>query len=255
MKFKRKEIAFIKDNYMAMTNAQLAEYFNIPITTMRKKLYDLGLKRIEMEYWTSEQVNFLKEYYQILGDMEIAAIFEDLWPKNKTWTLKHIEKKRRYLKLKRTPEEHAYITHRHQNRGLFKNANKTRWFKVKRKQGETFIWNLNGRPTQLIVWSGGSIWGKYEFHARIIWFLHYGPIPEGMCILHIDRDATNCDIANLRMVSNAGLADFNRDPEKVKETYRRSKLREIYGLPPLVKRKAIPRAYQVAINMEPNKYC
>lgn len=37
--------------------------------------------------------------------------------------------------------------------------------------------------------------------ARVIWELHNGPIPEGMVIIFKDRDAFNCSIENLALVT------------------------------------------------------
>jgi hypothetical protein len=42
---------------------------------------------------------------------------------------------------------------------------------------------------------------RYRVH-RIIWELHFGPIPSGMQIDHIDRDSLNNKLGNLRLVSS-----------------------------------------------------
>tara|TARA_R110002050_G_scaffold69507_2_gene150316 strand:+ start:5351 stop:6139 length:789 start_codon:yes stop_codon:yes gene_type:complete len=57
------DIKFLKDNYRAMTNRELAAGLGIKLTTCRTKLYELGLKRMEMEYWTQEQIQFLKNNF------------------------------------------------------------------------------------------------------------------------------------------------------------------------------------------------
>lgn len=98
-------IQFLKDNFFTMTNPQLAQSLNLRLTVTRNKCKELGLRRIEMEYWTVEQVQFLKDNYTNKGDVEIAEIFEQRWPKNKKWIKQHICKKRKYLKLKRTKEQ------------------------------------------------------------------------------------------------------------------------------------------------------
>lgn len=96
---------FLKDNFWELTNQQLATALNLRLTKTRNKCRELGLKRIDMEYWTTEQIDFLISNYKIKGDVEIAEIFQIKFPKNKRWTKNHINKKRRYLKINRTIEE------------------------------------------------------------------------------------------------------------------------------------------------------
>ena len=45
--------------------------------------------------------------------------------------------------------------------------------------------------------------GERFVQHRIIWELHFGPIPEGMVIDHIDRDKSNNRIENLRCTSQS----------------------------------------------------
>jgi hypothetical protein len=98
-------LMFLKENYQVKTNPELAKGLGLRLTVTRNKLRELGLKRIEMEYWNDEMISFLKNSYKTIGDVEIAELFEKHWPKNKKWTKNHISKKRRYLKLDRTAEE------------------------------------------------------------------------------------------------------------------------------------------------------
>lgn len=44
--------------------------------------------------------------------------------------------------------------------------------------------------------------GRLTLVHRIIWEMHYGEIPEGMCIDHIDGDTFNNKISNLRLVTH-----------------------------------------------------
>lgn len=41
------------------------------------------------------------------------------------------------------------------------------------------------------------------FYHRILWVFHYGPIPPGMQIDHIDHDRSNNRIENLRLVTHS----------------------------------------------------
>ena len=102
-----KRLKFLKENYNTMTNQQIADSLGLKITAVRHKCYELGLYKMTLEYWTDEQVDFLLKNYKEKGDTELSEIFNEKWHKDKGWTKKHIEKQRRYLKLKRTPEEIA----------------------------------------------------------------------------------------------------------------------------------------------------
>jgi hypothetical protein len=152
---------------------------------------------------TKEQVNFLLAYYQLMGDYELAGLFDELWPKEGGWTLKHIEKKRYYLKLKRTKEEVLAIKRRNARRGIGVNLKKA--------------WDTRGRADQLDVVEWGKVtpamyvkWGdRWECLSHVVWVLHYGHIPSGMNIVFKDRDFRNCDIDNLEMVSDAEMARRN----------------------------------------------
>ena len=99
------QVEFIVGNYERMTNSQIAKVLGLKLQYLRNKLYEMDMYRMRLEYWSDEQTTFLKANYKTKGDSELAKIFNDKWPKNKTWTIKHIEKKRRYLKLKRTKSE------------------------------------------------------------------------------------------------------------------------------------------------------
>lgn len=90
---------------MQLTNPQLAKALGLRLTVTRNKMRELGLKRIEMEYWNEEMIIFLKENYKTIGDVEIAEIFQEKFPKNKPWRKQHIRKKRAYLNLHRTKKE------------------------------------------------------------------------------------------------------------------------------------------------------
>lgn len=99
------EEQFLKDNWQSKNSYQLSNELGVTRTLVRTKLYEMGLKKMEMEYWTPEQVLYLREHYKQMGDTEIANYFNETFPKKKVWSKKHIEKKRRYLNLKRTPAE------------------------------------------------------------------------------------------------------------------------------------------------------
>ncbi|WP_416440411.1 hypothetical protein ACH3O9_11180 [Leeuwenhoekiella sp. A16] len=118
---------FLRKNFEKMSNQELADTLGIRLNSCRTKLYELGYKRMELQYWTSAQVNYLKGNYKTKGDTELAEIFNSKWKKPKGWTKKHIEKKRRYLKLKRSREERRQIKTRNSQLGYFKIGSKKAW--------------------------------------------------------------------------------------------------------------------------------
>ncbi|MFA6058926.1 MAG: hypothetical protein WC756_12060 [Taibaiella sp.] len=107
--WKQWQIDFLIENFSTMTAQQLSDSIGIKRTKVRMKYAELGLKKLDLEYWTDEQLDFLKSSYQTMGDVEIAEVLNERWPKNKQWTKNHIAKKRNYLKLKRSPEQQRII--------------------------------------------------------------------------------------------------------------------------------------------------
>lgn len=110
---------FILDNFCLKTNKQIAEELGIKIQALRPIAYKLGLYRINLEYWTDEQILFLKGNFETIGDTELAQIFQEKFPKAKVWTKKHIDKKRKHLNLHRTPKQIALINQRNIDAGLY----------------------------------------------------------------------------------------------------------------------------------------
>ena len=60
-----------------------------------------------------------------------------------------------------------------------------------------------------------NLFGKKYMEHRVIWEMHNGPIPEGMYIDHIDQNASNNLLSNMRIVTmtennrNRGLGKNN----------------------------------------------
>lgn len=172
--FSDSEISFIQKNFQKMTNKEIADHLGLKITRLRTFAYEMGLKRMELEYWTPLQVKFLKENFQSIGDVEIAEIFENEWPKNKGWTKKHIEKKRRYLMLKRSKIELEEIQIRNTINGRFAICNKKRWEATGSNPiGTIVVWRSANYPMAHIKTENG-----YVHYNRWLWEKHNGPIPK-----------------------------------------------------------------------------
>lgn len=198
-----------------MVAPALAAAMGLKTTSVRMKCYEMGLKKMELEYWTPVQVKWLKKLYPFIGDLELAQIFSEAYPKEKGWTLKHIEKKRKYLGLKRTKEQIDAIRERNKAFGCFAVGLLHTWEKrgVSEK-GTVRIWN--GR--EHIKTDDG-----YVTLARYTWEQHKGPIPKGCNVALKNRAVTAGDIDNLECLSNEELArrnSYHRYPLELKQAIR-----------------------------------
>lgn len=216
--FSETDIQFIKDNFFKLNNDDLAAALGCKKTVVRTKGYELGLKRMEMEYWTAEQVTFLKENYKQIGDTEMAEIFENEWPKNKTWTKKHIEKKRRYLVLKRTAKDIESIFIRNKKSGRLAVANTKMWLtRGKHEIGLILVWKQSTYKMAYIKTATG-----HKPYNRWLWTKERGVIPHNYNVV---RKAGCPDIPTiefLECISKQDHAIRNRDkflelPEDLKE--------------------------------------
>lgn len=214
-----KEIRFIKDNFMTMTNSALAISLGLKLSTLRTKCISIGLKRMELEYWTDEQITFLKANYKAKGDTELAEVFEMMWPKNKGWTKKHIEKKRKYLNLKRTRHQINKIREYHRQLGIWEAGNKKMWnVRGVAPEGEIRFWRLHDSPKFFPVIKAKGTWLHWN---QWKWIESNGPIPKGMNIVFRDGDFTNLTLENLELISNQELAKRNsilRFPDDLRST-------------------------------------
>lgn len=196
-----------------MSNREFSEVLNIPFSSVLGKRMELGLKKMNMEYWTPIQVKWLKELYPHVGDLEISMMFNEAYPKEKGWTLKHIEKKRLYLGLRRTKKMLTQIRERNRMFGS--------WAVGIRRSKETIG---VARVGSVKDW-GGRLYEKteagYQLINRIVWERHYGKIPDHMNVVRVDPFGRLDDIKNLQLLTNAELAVKNstsRCPAELKET-------------------------------------
>jgi hypothetical protein len=192
---------YILDNFNAKTNKEIALALNLKLSYVRKIAYSLGLFRIELEFWTSEQVNFLKENYEVIGDTELANIFQEKFKKTKTWNKKQIEKKRKYLNLKRTTLQIRAIRHRNIRAGMYDDAYKKR---KKREENTIVYWNTNEVLSPFI-----KIEGKYYSWSRWTWIQNYGKIENGLKVVFKDGNNKNLLLENLELVTHGENARRN----------------------------------------------
>lgn len=99
---------FLRENFLNLSNKQLAKGLNLNLTVCRNQLRFLNLRRHAKEsyFWTNEEVNFLLQNYQIMGDVELAEKMNENFQRVDIKAhRKTISKKRLLLKLNRTKEE------------------------------------------------------------------------------------------------------------------------------------------------------
>ena len=214
------DIEFLKANYMDLSAAELARALGATLTVVRNKKYELGLLKMKMEYWTPEQVQFLKNNYQKIGDVELAEIFEKKWPKTKKWTNKHIEKKRRYLHLKRTEEEKRNIKNRNIEMGRFSMCAAKRWKTIGvTPVGEIRIWkHSNGTPFAVIKLESGFV-----HYNRWLYQEHFGRLESDQIVVTKSGETVAQGPEDLKIIDRAELSrrnSLNRYPEELRETIR-----------------------------------
>lgn len=174
------EEKLIRKYWQEKTVKQLHILLGKPIsfTSLRQKLYEMGLYKMHMEYWTDDMENWLKNNFRKYGDTEIAEIFNKKFPKEKKWTKKHINKKRFHLKLKRTDNNIQKIRERVNSKGIYTRASKKRW--------ET----IGERKMYSVVRWGKLEWIKtpdgYKLKNRYMYEQQYGSIPAGMIVKEIN---------------------------------------------------------------------
>jgi hypothetical protein len=211
--FTKKMDEFLKKNFENMTNQELANKLGLKLTVTRNRLYALGLKRMKLQYWTAEQVQFLKDNYKTIGDTELAEIFAKKWEKEKGWTKKHIEKKRRYLKLKRSKTHLKDIFIRNVQLGRYGlcavNAWKTRGVTP---EGGIKVW---GRHKQVYK----KIDSKYIKLSHHVWEQHHGAVPAGTLIVHKDGNGLNCELDNLQCITRGDNMARNSGSVSLTDNY------------------------------------
>lgn len=185
----------------SLTNREVGEKFGAPLSTISGRRSFLGLRKMELQLWTPVQVKWLKSLYQIMGDYEIALIFSEAYPKAKGWTLKHIEKKRLLLGLKRTPEQLKTIRRRNYLNGSWMMNINRMHEQRKHPDGTVKKW---GKYTYI---KSGE---KFERIMRHTWEKENGPIPEGFCVVRKDRNKPENDLENLELIDRGILAQRNK---------------------------------------------
>ena len=187
---------------------------DIKETSFRTHLYQLGLKRQEQMRFPDEAFQFLCDNYKRMGNIEMARLFNDWFPKKKGWTRKHIEKKMLQSGLERTKEDRQRIIDNHTKAGVYKEGNKKMWqTRGITPKGVVRQWWHNGKLTKYIKTDNG-----FERLSRFNYRKYKGEIPEGYNVFILDDDQMNCDPDNLILVKNSEQAYITWNPKEVRLT-------------------------------------
>jgi hypothetical protein len=177
---------FMRNNYQKYSNPEMAKILGEEVTSVRTKMYKMGLLKMQLEYWTKEQHQFLVDNYKTMGDTEITEAMQKLFPKQKGWTKKHIEKRRRQKGLKRTRQEIDTIFLRNKQSGRYKECNTKMWAKRGvSKEGELRLWRNSKNGDRSKMWFIKKN-GRFLPWARTVWEEKNGPVPEGYVVAFAD---------------------------------------------------------------------
>lgn len=114
---------YLRENYLNLSNKELADALGLKLTRLRNELRVLGLKRMKLQFWTDEQISFLKENFRRIGETEMVEIFTKKYPKEKGWNTSQLQKKMKQLGLIRNKLDLYMIKERNRKRGSFGNIN------------------------------------------------------------------------------------------------------------------------------------
>lgn len=200
------QVQYIRDHHGVITNQAIADHIGMKLRTLRTKLYDMGLFKVKMTYWTNEQAEYIRNNYQTVGDTEIAKSMTKLFPTQGGWSKKQVTCKRINMGLHRTNEQLDAIYADQVKRGIYAlNATK-RW----QTQGSLpdgtirFYRKYPHYPAIPYI----RVNGKFKPWHRLFWEQHNGLIPEDHFIV-FKGSPELLTLDNLEMVSLSELRQEN----------------------------------------------
>ena len=200
-RYSETEITWLAQQSLSLTYPELTALFNKEFGTnlsesaLSTKCLKLGLKRPRYEFFTEEQIEWVKEQGTEITYSELAERFNEKFGTNvKRYAMSDLCTKR--LGLKRTI-----------NKGQYKDGERGA---LKYKVGDEVI-------------RSGYIWVKVSDEAfsssekdnynslykrnwkrksDLVWEKENGPIPDKSFLIFLDGDTMNCELANLYLVNN-----------------------------------------------------
>ncbi len=203
--------AFIRDNFLTMPLSDVVKATGLSTTRVRSEAYEMGIRNFSMQRWTDEQEEFLEFVYPYIGDVELAEIFQRMWPREKPWIKKNIDKKRMLKGWIRTEEMRKTVVKRNLMRGLYAVCNAKRWAGAPiNPVGTVVVWTINGRDVAFVKTET-----EYTPRNRWLWEQYYGPVPDGMMVYCPDDAPVVCDISDLSLKTKAEIVDIVRYSDAV----------------------------------------
>lgn len=256
--FTKREDEFIRENYMDMTDKEIAAELGRPaggVTNRRKNV--LGLTKYTRREWTPEEEQIVKDLYP---DTPNSEIMEKL-PRH---TIHSLYRKAHAMGLKKTDEFRYQLNARlgkmqAENNEAFKanqfekgNEPANKGLRQEEYMSEEAIEATkktrfkNGHKPHNTKWDGAITirhdhperggapyaWirlseGEWEQYSRHQYKKHHGPIPDGMMVTFRDGNTLNCFPDNLTLISREDNARRNYNKEKAIKGFER--YREEHG--------------------------
>lgn len=210
----KEEKSWLRKNYRNFTNKEIFDYINaqrspecrFERTTLRMRIYELGLKKCNILRWTESETEFLLQHYKDYGNKWIAR---KLSTKDRPFTGNNVTKKMGLLGLKRTREQLQTITENHKKRGTYHQANLEKWKTRKIKEGETVTREAQGRVVVFIKFDG-----HLTAYARHRYQQLHGALETNEKVYFKDMNPLNVADDNLIMCKGRGLTTAERNTYK-----------------------------------------
>lgn len=215
--FQPDEILFLEQNFYNLKNEQLRESINefrashnqLSCHGFRDRCYRIGFQRGIQIRWNKADIKKLKVWYQIIGDTQISELLNLYGTSSRkinskivkrSFTKKHIEKKRNLLGFHRTKKQIENIVK--DNKLCSDNQCFTK---------DNNLWTSGHRKIakehDIRIWKCGvniKINGKFIPYTRWFYKNFIGPVPKDKKVFHIDMDPLNNVPDNLKLI------DFGR---------------------------------------------
>lgn len=196
--YSEEQIDYLRQISLGRTNEEIARLFNDrfgtdrSVNSVKSARGRHGIRKVVVpEKYTEEQIEYLREISPGRTSREITDMFNKRFKQNRTVSgIDSIRTKSGIL----TGSTGYFEKGQHSHNRLPIGAESVR--------GDRYV---------LVKVRDGSLNDNWRPKHHIIWEKEHGPIPEGHVILFGDGDNRNFDIDNLICVSNAQVAQLNKE--------------------------------------------